>query len=91
MGFRILAYIVVCYIKCAQVVPAFDPVNDIHDSQGSMAGGVVSGIMPNLPDNSSSNRRREQPTSKAWMRQHPLRTPAIKRGDVPLLITPMLG
>ncbi len=41
--------------KCAQVAPpAFDPVNDIHESHGGMEWD-----MPILPDNSSSKRRRE--------------------------------
>ncbi len=37
-----------------------DPINGIRESQGGMAGGVQSGIMLNLPDNSSSNQRREK-------------------------------
>ncbi len=39
--------------------PAFDPVSDIHESHGGVAGGVRTVDLPNLPDNSSSNRRRE--------------------------------
>ncbi len=46
--------------KCARVAPAFDPFNDIHESQWGVAGGVRSGDMPNLSDNSSSNRKREK-------------------------------
>ncbi len=43
--------------KCARVTPAFDPVNDIHESQWGVAGGIRSRDMPNRPDNSSSNQR----------------------------------
>ncbi len=46
--------------KCVQVAAAFDAINDIHDSHGGVAWGVRSGDMPKLPDNSSSNRRREK-------------------------------
>ncbi len=46
--------------KCARVAPAFDAVNDIHKSHRGVAWGVRSGDMPKLPDNSSSNRRREK-------------------------------
>ncbi len=46
--------------KCVRVAPAFDAVNDIHGSHGGVAWGVRSGDMPNLPDYSSSNRKREK-------------------------------
>ncbi len=49
--------------KCARVSPTFDPVNE---SQGGVAGGIGSGDMPNLPDNSSSSRRREKLSLKIF-------------------------
>ncbi len=46
--------------KCARAAPAFDTVNDIHESHGGVAGGVRTVDMPNLPDNSSLNRMRDK-------------------------------
>ncbi len=45
--------------KYTRMAPAFDSINDIHEPHGGMAGGVRSGGMPNVPDNSSLNRRRD--------------------------------
>ncbi len=42
--------------KCARVAPTFDLV---HESHAGVTGGARSGDMLNLPDHSSSNRRRE--------------------------------
>ncbi len=35
--------------KCARVAPAFDPVNDIHESHGGVAGVSEVEICPNFP------------------------------------------
>ncbi len=40
--------------------PGFDPVNDINGYHGGVAGGVRTVDTPNLPDNSSSDWRREK-------------------------------